>query len=238
MHFVTQPLFMGYLMISIVVILFFIYKLVPKYGKKTPVIYLTVCSLAGSFTVVACKALGIAIKLTLSGHNQLFYFSTYVFLFSVLSCIILQLNYFNKALDAFNTNIVTPIYYVMFTTLTIVANTILFQGFSGSTSSFISIISGFFTLFIGVFLLNLSKTASEANSAYISPDSRFSLDDISCHELSDAPTFHPRLSSCSASKIPAIDSSSETQNFIEHSYLHSEVLYASPCSTLSETDEH
>ena len=37
------------------------------------------------------------------------------------------MNYLNKALDLFNTAIVSPIYYVMFTTLTVAANIILFQ---------------------------------------------------------------------------------------------------------------
>lgn len=37
------------------------------------------------------------------------------------------MNYLNKALDLFNTAIVSPIYYVMFTTFTIIASVILFQ---------------------------------------------------------------------------------------------------------------
>jgi Magnesium transporter NIPA len=45
----------------------------------------------------------------------------------VAVCVITQMNYLNKALDLFNTAIVSPIYYVMFTTLTVTANVILFQ---------------------------------------------------------------------------------------------------------------
>ena len=45
----------------------------------------------------------------------------------VAACVITQMNYLNKALDLFNTAIVSPIYYVMFTTLTVAANVILFQ---------------------------------------------------------------------------------------------------------------
>lgn len=37
------------------------------------------------------------------------------------------MNYLNKALDTFNTNVVTPVYYVMFTTLVITASAILFK---------------------------------------------------------------------------------------------------------------
>lgn len=42
-------------------------------------------------------------------------------------CVVTQMNYLNKALDIFNTAIVSPIYYVMFTIATIVASLILFQ---------------------------------------------------------------------------------------------------------------
>lgn len=45
----------------------------------------------------------------------------------VVCCVMTQMNYLNKALDLFNTAIVSPIYYVMFTTLTVTANIILFQ---------------------------------------------------------------------------------------------------------------
>ena len=45
----------------------------------------------------------------------------------VAGCVVTQMNYLNKALDLFNTAIVSPIYYVMFTTLTITASAILFQ---------------------------------------------------------------------------------------------------------------
>ena len=37
----------------------------------------------------------------------------------VVCCILTQMNYLNKALDLFNTAIVSPVYYVMFTVLTI-----------------------------------------------------------------------------------------------------------------------
>ena len=46
----------------------------------------------------------------------------------VVVSIVTQMNYLNKALDTFNTAVVTPIYYVLFTTATIVASAILFNG--------------------------------------------------------------------------------------------------------------
>ena len=45
----------------------------------------------------------------------------------VAVCVITQINYLNRALDMFNTAIVSPIYYVMFTLFTITASLIMFQ---------------------------------------------------------------------------------------------------------------
>jgi hypothetical protein len=42
-------------------------------------VYLGICSIMGSFTVIACKAVGIAIKLSLSGLNQFSFWETYCF---------------------------------------------------------------------------------------------------------------------------------------------------------------
>jgi hypothetical protein len=45
---------------------------------------------------MSVKALGIALKLTLSGTNQLIYPQTWVFAFVVITCVLTQMNYLNK----------------------------------------------------------------------------------------------------------------------------------------------
>lgn len=67
--------------------------------------YISICSTVGSISVMAIKAFGIALKLTLSGNNQLTHPSTYVFGLVVIVCILTQMNYFNKALDQFDTSL-------------------------------------------------------------------------------------------------------------------------------------
>ncbi|KAE8705986.1 putative magnesium transporter NIPA4 [Hibiscus syriacus] len=67
--------------------------------------------------VMSVKALGIALKLTCSRMNQLVYPQTWAFTLVVVTYVITQMNYLNKALDTFNTTVVSPIYYVMFTEL-------------------------------------------------------------------------------------------------------------------------
>ena len=81
-----------------------IYKIAPVYGKKNPMIYISICSSVGSISVMAIKGFGVALKLSLGGNNQFSNPSTYVFAITVIVCILTQMNYFNKALTHFNTN--------------------------------------------------------------------------------------------------------------------------------------
>lgn len=98
---------LGFLLYSVAVCIFagvMIYKVSPRYGKKNPLVYLSICSTVGSVSVMAIKAFGIAVKLTFAGHNQFTHPSTYVFMIITAVCILTQMNYFNKALSQFPTN--------------------------------------------------------------------------------------------------------------------------------------
>lgn len=66
-----------------------------------------------------------------------------------------------KALNLFNAAIVTPTYYVYFTSTTIITSTVLFQGFKGTPTSIVTVIMGFLTICSGVVLLQLSKSAKD-----------------------------------------------------------------------------
>lgn len=81
-----------------------IYRVAPKHGKKSPFIYISICSTVGSVSVMSVKAFGIALKLTLNGNNQLTHPSTYAFAIVTVCCILTQMNYFNKALSQFPTS--------------------------------------------------------------------------------------------------------------------------------------
>jgi hypothetical protein len=82
-----------------------IYKIAPRYGKKNPLVYLSICSTAGSVSIMAVKGFGIALKLTIAGSNQFTHPSTYVFAIVVIVCILVQMNYLNKALDQYSTSL-------------------------------------------------------------------------------------------------------------------------------------
>ena len=109
-----------------------------------------------------CKGLGVAIKETLSNnpsdHSQVSNPLTWLFLCGVVACAVTQMNYLNKALDIFNTSMVTPIYYVMFTTFTIIASAILFQEWSKlDAKKFLGLLCGFGIIILGVFMLHAFK---------------------------------------------------------------------------------
>ncbi|TFK41424.1 magnesium transporter NIPA-domain-containing protein [Crucibulum laeve] len=159
LHYAIQPGFLMYCLTVLVFALVMIYSVAPKHGRSNPIVYISICSLVGSVSVMAIKGFGVAVKLTFAGKNQFTHPSTYVFGIVVAVCIIVQMNYFNKALDTFSTNVVNPMYYVGFSTCTIVASLILFQGFNTTdASNTFSLLAGFIVTFLGVHLLNLSRT--------------------------------------------------------------------------------
>ncbi|XAR62540.1 hypothetical protein NMG60_11017328 [Bertholletia excelsa] len=123
----TEPGFLVYAGIVLVLVLLLIFVFVASHGPTHLIVYIGICSLTGSLTVMCVKAVGIALKLSFSGSNQFIYFQTWFFTVIVIACCLLQVNYLNKALDTFNTAVVTPVYYVMFTTLTIIASIIMFK---------------------------------------------------------------------------------------------------------------
>ncbi|SPO24521.1 related to DUF803 domain membrane protein [Ustilago trichophora] len=157
LNYALQPGFLFYCIFVLGFSLFMIFRMVPKYGRKTPLVYISICSLVGSISVMSVKGLGVALKLTFAGSNQFTHPSTYCFAIVVVVCILTQMNYFNKALDQFSTNVVNPIYYVFFTTSTILASVLLFQGFNTSTAPAVSLLGGFIVIFTGVYLLNLNR---------------------------------------------------------------------------------
>ncbi|XP_038706392.1 probable magnesium transporter NIPA6 isoform X2 [Tripterygium wilfordii] len=159
----TQPAFLIYVAAAMSIVLALILHFEARYGQTNILIYLAVCSFMGSLTVVSIKAVGIAIKLTLEGISQITYPQTWFFVTVVAICVITQLNYLNKALDTFNAAIVSPVYYVMFTTLTIIASAIMFKDWSGqNASSIASEISGFITVICGTIILHATREQEQA----------------------------------------------------------------------------
>ncbi|KAL5559979.1 hypothetical protein UlMin_036190 [Ulmus minor] len=158
-----QPAFLLYTASAIAVVLVLMLHCEPRYGQTNIMVYIGICSIVGSLTVMSIKAVGIAIKLTLEGSSQAASFQTWIFVMVAITCIIIQLNYLNKALDTFNTAVVSPIYYALFTTLTIFASAIMFKDWSGqSASNIVSVLCGFITILSGTIVLHSTREPEAA----------------------------------------------------------------------------
>ncbi|KAL4272425.1 hypothetical protein GQ457_13G029470 [Hibiscus cannabinus] len=142
-----------------------IFRYVPRYGQNHLIVYIGICSLMGSLTVMGVKAVGIALKLSFGGMNQFKYYETWIFTVIVIFCCLLQINYLNKALDTFNTAVVCPVYYVMFTTFTIIASMIMFKDWDSQGGTEITTeLCGFITILAGTFLLHKTKDMGKSSS--------------------------------------------------------------------------
>lgn len=194
----TRAPFVFYCLAVTIFSLYMVVRVVPVYGRRNPLVFLSICSLVGSISVMSVKAFGIALKLTFSGNNQLTHISTYLFAFVVVFCIAVQMNYFNRALDQFSTNVyvaadsVNPIYYVMFTTSTIVASVLLYGGFDTHVAGAISLLGGFFSTFVGVYLLNLNQQegTAEGDASYTRLGGQEEMrDSFELHDQNEHPAF-------------------------------------------------
>ncbi|KAK4356488.1 hypothetical protein RND71_025459 [Anisodus tanguticus] len=161
----TQKAFLLYMGSVIVLVFILVFYFAPQCGHSNVLVFTGICSFMGSLSVMSVKALGTSLKLTVEGKNQLIYPETWCFMFVVAVCVVTQMNYLNKALDTFNTAVVSPIYYVMFTTLTIVASVIMFKDWDGqNVGSIISGICGFIVVLSGTILLHVTKDVERSSS--------------------------------------------------------------------------
>lgn len=130
---------------------------VPKYGNHNILIYVTICSQVGSFSVMACKVLTLSIREKISNNlegSQMIFLSFLI----LLVCVSIQINYLNKALDVFGASLVTPVYYVLFTTLVLLASAILFKEWEKmSMWDLFGTFSGLVICFVAIFMLHDKK---------------------------------------------------------------------------------
>ncbi|NWX95396.1 NIPA4 protein, partial [Nothoprocta ornata] len=153
-----EPGFLAYAAILLAVCLLLIVYLAPRYGQSNILVYLAICSVIGAFSVSSVKGLGIAIKGFFAGQPVLQHPLTWILVITLVASITTQINYLNKSLDIFNTSLVFPIYYVVFTTIVITTSIILFKEWVTMTVvDIIGTVCGFLTIILGVFLLHAFK---------------------------------------------------------------------------------
>ncbi|KAG8758755.1 hypothetical protein FRC14_007470 [Serendipita sp. 396] len=143
--------------VVIVASLVIIFYFAPKYGEKSMLWYISVCSLIGGLSVSCTTGLGAAIVTSVMGDNQFKHWFIYFLLIFVTITLITEIFYLNKALALFNTALVTPTYYVLFTSATLISSIVLFQGLKAPAQTIITLVMGFLTICLGITLLQMSK---------------------------------------------------------------------------------
>ncbi|KAL7062848.1 hypothetical protein AAHC03_01022 [Spirometra sp. Aus1] len=160
---ILDPGFLIYTSIIIVAAIISIFLIAPRFGQRNPLVFVFISGSIGSLSVMACKGIGLGIKEAVE-HGILTICTQWVFWFFLLSltfCLSVQLNYLNRALDIFNTSVVTPLLYVFFTAFVLIASAILFkEGNTLTPLDYIGNAVGLTCIVSGIALLTLFKDLS------------------------------------------------------------------------------
>lgn len=156
----SQLLHLGFLIYaSIVVVVSVVFMLlVPRYGHRYVLLYITICSSFGSLSVMFCKGIGLALKQTIMGVNEFTNWATWVCLVALVACLVVETVYMQRALDLFNSSIFMSVNYVLFTTLVIIASSILYTELRViGVKNIILTLLGFIVNIVALYLLHLDK---------------------------------------------------------------------------------
>lgn len=93
--YVISPGFLSYAGVIVVASAFIALWLGPRYGKKSMLVYLSVCSLIGGLSVVATQGLGSAIVAQAGGKPQFNQWFLYVLLVFVVTTLLTEIIYLN-----------------------------------------------------------------------------------------------------------------------------------------------
>ncbi|KAF2101628.1 DUF803-domain-containing protein [Rhizodiscina lignyota] len=186
---VITPGFLTYAGVIIVGCVFVALWVAPRYGKKSMLVYLSICSLIGGLSVVCTQGLGAAIVAQVSGTPQFNQWFLYIVLVFVITTLVTEIIYLNVTLNLFNAALVTPTYYVFFTSATIVTSAVLFQGFKGTAATITTVVMGFLQICAGVILLQLSKSAKDVPDAAVFTGD---LDQVRTVAEQEEPEYEPR----------------------------------------------
>uniref|UniRef100_H3CQE9 NIPA like domain containing 4 n=1 Tax=Tetraodon nigroviridis TaxID=99883 RepID=H3CQE9_TETNG len=153
-----EPGFLAYMSAVLVLCAVLVLYLCPRLGPSNILVYVSICSLLGAFTVSSVKGLAIAIDTVLDDISVLTNPLTWILLLTLIVSVVTQVNYLNKSLDTFNTLLVYPIYYVLFTSVVLSTSIILFQEWSSMAAvDVVTTLGAFVVIVVGVAMLHVFR---------------------------------------------------------------------------------
>ena len=99
-HFVISPGFLSYAGVIILGCTFVALWVAPRYGKKSMLVYLSICSMIGGLSVVATQGLGSAIIAQANGEPQFNKWFLYVLLVFVITTLVTEIVYLNVSIPS------------------------------------------------------------------------------------------------------------------------------------------
>lgn len=152
-----------YITLVVLLLVILIGWLAPAYGSSNIMVYVSICSLLGSFTVPCCKGLGLAAQDAFDGSSVASNRAVVLFLGllgTLIVSILIQFTFINRALERFSSHMFEALYYVTFTSTVILASAILFREWTSvSIVDCLGMLCGLTTVSIGVALLRISQDA-------------------------------------------------------------------------------
>ncbi|GAA5829731.1 hypothetical protein JCM5353_005211 [Sporobolomyces roseus] len=160
---ISQPLFIAYTVLSCILMSLLGYLSQTRLGDKFVLIDLTLCALAGAFTVLSTKALSSFLNLMfLDTFTQPI---TYPLLLILISTAFLQVNFINKSLQRFESRVVIPTQYMTFALSSILGSAILYGDFRGmKPEKLLNFGFGCLVSAAGVYLLTRDSLPSSSSS--------------------------------------------------------------------------
>ncbi|XP_020558314.1 magnesium transporter NIPA1 isoform X2 [Oryzias latipes] len=157
-----DPVFVTYILLVVVLLIVLIVWIVPAHGTSNILVYVSICSLLGNFTVPCSKGLGLVAPDAFGGGAASGEaLALLLGLLGTLAVSILTQFYFiNKALECFSSNIFDAIYYVAFTSSVIFASAILFKEWTAlAVTDCLAMLCSLTVVCVGVVLLRISQAA-------------------------------------------------------------------------------
>ncbi|KAF8631243.1 hypothetical protein AX15_002572 [Amanita polypyramis BW_CC] len=164
-----------------------------KIGQRWVFVDVGLCALFGGFTVLATKAL--STLLTTEWINIFTEWITYPVLFVLVATGVGQIRYLNRALMKFDSKVVIPTQFVLFSLSAILGSAILYGDFKTATFyQIVAFIYGVTTTFAGVFIIAWSPNHH--------PEDEETLDDPDASHIANSTDSHHSLSR--ARSMPAV----------------------------------
>uniref|UniRef100_A0A8C9XTV6 NIPA like domain containing 4 n=1 Tax=Sander lucioperca TaxID=283035 RepID=A0A8C9XTV6_SANLU len=150
-----EPGFLVFVSAVLLLCLLLVFYVSPRFGRSNILVYISICSLLGAFTISSVKGLAIVINTVFSDVSVLGRPLTWILLLTLIVSIV---NYLNKSLDTFNTLLVFPVYYVLFTSVVLLTSVVLFQEWNKmSVPDVVAALAAFLVIVVGVAMLQLFR---------------------------------------------------------------------------------